>query len=75
MSGVVTFVIHYGYRVFRTSNVGADLSEFQYQKLELTDIFIFSISISKIFSASLCWLLSNKAIFPCPKQRILFSWE
>jgi hypothetical protein len=37
MSGVVTFVIHYGYGAVRTSNVGADLSEFQFQKLELTD--------------------------------------
>jgi hypothetical protein len=37
MSGVVAFVIHYGYGTVRTSNVGADLSEFQYQELELTD--------------------------------------
>jgi hypothetical protein len=37
MSGVVTFVIHYGYGAVRSSNVAADLSEFQYEKLELTD--------------------------------------
>jgi hypothetical protein len=37
MSGVVTFVIHYGYGAVRSSNVGADLSEFQCEKLELTD--------------------------------------
>jgi hypothetical protein len=37
MSGVVTFVIHYGYSAVRSSNVGADLSEFQCEKLQLTD--------------------------------------
>jgi hypothetical protein len=34
MSGVVTFVIHYGYGAIRTTDAGADLSEFQYQQLE-----------------------------------------
>jgi hypothetical protein len=37
MSGVVTFVIHYGYGVVRSINIGDDLSEFQYQELQLTD--------------------------------------
>jgi hypothetical protein len=37
MSGVVTFVIHYGYGAVHTSHVGADLSEFHYEKLQLTD--------------------------------------
>jgi hypothetical protein len=31
------FVIHYGYGAVRSNNVGADLSEFQYEKLQLTD--------------------------------------
>jgi hypothetical protein len=37
MSGVVTFVIHYGYGAVRSSDAGADLSEFEYHELELTD--------------------------------------
>jgi hypothetical protein len=37
MSGVVTFVSHYGYDAVRSTIAGADLSEFQYHELELTD--------------------------------------
>jgi hypothetical protein len=37
MYGVVTFVIHHGYGAVRMTAAGADLSEFQYQKLKLTD--------------------------------------
>jgi hypothetical protein len=47
MSGVVMFVIHYRCGVVHTSNVGADLSEFQYQELELTDPQSICIGISK----------------------------
>jgi hypothetical protein len=37
MSGVVTFVIHYGYGAVRSSNVGDDLSEFLCENFQLTD--------------------------------------
>jgi hypothetical protein len=37
MSEVVTFVIHHGYDTVRTTAAGADLSEFHYQELQLTD--------------------------------------
>jgi hypothetical protein len=37
MSRVVTFVIHHGYGAVRTTAARADLSEFQYQELRLTD--------------------------------------
>jgi hypothetical protein len=37
MSGLVTFVIHYGYGAVGSSDAGAHLSEFEYHELELTD--------------------------------------
>jgi hypothetical protein len=37
MYGVVTFVIHHGYGAVRTTTAEADLREFQYQELKLTD--------------------------------------
>jgi hypothetical protein len=36
MNGVVTFVIHYGYGAVRTTDVGADLSQFEYEELNMT---------------------------------------
>jgi hypothetical protein len=37
MSGVVKFVIYHGYGVVCTTVAGADLSEFQFVELQLTD--------------------------------------
>jgi hypothetical protein len=37
MSGVVMFVIHYGYDTVRTTDARADLSQFEYEELNLTD--------------------------------------
>jgi hypothetical protein len=37
MSGVVKFVIYHGYDAVRTTAAGADLSEFQFEELQLTD--------------------------------------
>jgi hypothetical protein len=37
MSGLVKFVIHYGYGAVRSSDAGADLSDFQYHVVEFTD--------------------------------------
>jgi hypothetical protein len=37
MSGVVTFVIYHEYGAVCTNAAGADLSEFQYQELQLTN--------------------------------------
>jgi hypothetical protein len=37
MSGLVKFVIHYGYGAVRSSDAGADLSDFEYHVVKLTD--------------------------------------
>jgi hypothetical protein len=37
MSGLVKFVIHYGYGAVRSSDAGADLSDFEYHEVEFTD--------------------------------------
>jgi hypothetical protein len=37
MSGLVKFVIHYGYGAVHSSDAGADLSDFEYHEVELTD--------------------------------------
>jgi hypothetical protein len=37
MSGLVRFVIHYGYGAVRSSDAGADLSDFEYHEVEFTD--------------------------------------
>jgi hypothetical protein len=37
MSGVVKFVIYHRYVVVRATAAGADLSEFQFEELQLTD--------------------------------------
>jgi hypothetical protein len=38
MSGLVKFVIHYGYDAVRSSDAGADLSDFEYHEVEFTDL-------------------------------------
>jgi hypothetical protein len=47
MSGVVMFVIHYGKGAVRSSNVGADLSEFQYVEVQKTDPQSICIGVFK----------------------------
>jgi hypothetical protein len=37
MSGLVKFVIHYGYGAVHSSDAGADLSDFEYHVVELID--------------------------------------
>jgi hypothetical protein len=37
MSGLVRFVIHYRYGAVRSSDAGADLSDFEYYEVEFTD--------------------------------------
>jgi hypothetical protein len=37
MSGLVKFVIRYGYSAVHSSDAGADLSDFEYHVVELTD--------------------------------------
>jgi hypothetical protein len=73
MFGVVTFLIHYGSGAVRTSNVGADLSEFHYQELQLTDpqsicighfkkmIVVFLGLDPEVYSISLQALWSNSS--------------
>jgi hypothetical protein len=71
MSGIVTFVIHHGYGAVRTTVAGADLSDFQYQELQLTNpqsirighfksmLVIFFGLNSELYTVSLQALWSN----------------
>jgi hypothetical protein len=73
MSGLVKFVIHYGYGAVRSSNAGADLSDFEYHVVELTDpqiicigdfkrmLMIFLGWDRKLYTVSLQALWSNSS--------------
>jgi hypothetical protein len=73
MSGVVTFVIHYGYGAAHSTDAGADLSQFEYEELNLTDprsirigdfkkmLVVFLGLDLKLYTVSLQTLWSNSS--------------
>jgi hypothetical protein len=74
MSGVVKFVIYYGYNAVRTTAARADLSEFQFEELQLSDpqsilirqfksmLVVFFGLNSEMYTVSLQDLWSNSRI-------------